>query len=154
METLHFALQQLKIRKLLTNYYLAWRLTMTFFRLFIIVFMTSSLGVVVLYWSWYTYYSYDTDTLVYEDQTGTCLVITFIFLLLLLPVCLHYRSVELQLSAGDAHNVDDRDRHRVGDIKRHHHRHHRHRDRSPPPKYHESKFNLIGIRILIFPLIC
>ena len=116
--------------------------------------MTSSLGVVVLYWSWYTYYSYDTDTLVYEDQTGTCLVITFIFLLLLLPVCLHYRSVELQLSAGDAHNVDDRDRHRVGDIKRHHHRHHRHRDRSPPPKYHESKFYLIGIRIWIFPLIC
>lgn len=107
-------------------------------RLFIIVFMTSSLGVVVLYWSWYTYYSYDTDTLVYEDQTGTCLVITFIFLLLLLPVCLHYRSVELQLSGGDTHNVDDRDRHRVGDIKRHHHRHHRHRDRSPPPKYHES----------------
>ena len=30
METLHFALQQLKIRKLLTAYYLAWRLTMTF----------------------------------------------------------------------------------------------------------------------------
>ena len=118
---------------------------MPFFRLFIIVFMTSSLGVVVLYWSWYTYYSYDSDTLVYEDQTGTCLAITFIFLLLLLPVCLHYRSVELQLSGGGGPSADERDCHRVGDAKRHHHRHHRHRDRSPPPKYHESKCAFILI---------
>ena len=101
--------------------------------------MTSSLGVVVIYWGWYTYYSYDSDTLVYDDQTGTGLAITMIFLLLLLPVCLQYRTIELQLAGGGTH--DDGDRH--GDIKiqRHHLRHERHRqrDRSPPPKYHESE---------------
>ena len=105
------------------------------FRLFIIVFMTSSLGVVVIYWGWYSYYTYDTDTLVYDDQTGTGLVVTMVFLVLLLPVCLHYRSIELQQDV-------DTENDRQEDVKIHRHRHerHRHRDRSPPPKYHESKF--------------
>jgi len=102
-------------------------------RLFIIVFMTSSLGVVVIYWGWYSYYTYDTDTLVYDDQTGTGLVVTMVFLVLLLPVCLHYRSIELQQDV-------DTENDRQEDVKIHRHRHerHRHRDRSPPPKYHES----------------
>ena len=101
--------------------------------------MTSSLGVIVLYWGWYTYYSYDSDTLVYDDQTGTCLVITLVFLLLLLPVCLQYRSIELHLArggGGGGHHDEDRE------AKRHHHHRQdrqRQRDRSPPPKYHESK---------------
>lgn len=104
-------------------------------RLFIIVFMTSSLGVVVLYWGWYSYYSHDSDTLVHSDQTGTCLVITAIFLLLLLPVCLHYRGLELHHhSAGGGHGSSDTS----AKLRHHGPRGHRHRERSPPPKYHES----------------
>ena len=33
--------------------------------------MTSSLGVVVLYWGWYSYYSHDSDTLVHSDQVSS-----------------------------------------------------------------------------------
>ena len=95
--------------------------------------MTSSLGVIVLYWSWYTYYSYDSDSLVYDDQTGVCLVLTGTFLLALVPVCLHYRNIELTQDTGAGE----------GDKTRRHLRHHRrhadqHRDRSPPPKYQET----------------
>ena len=34
------------------------------------MFMTSSLGVLVLYWGWYSYYSHDSDTLVHSDQVS------------------------------------------------------------------------------------
>lgn len=109
-------------------------------RLFIITFMVSSLGVVVLYWGWYAYHSNDSDDMsyVYDDMTGLGLIVTLIFLVLLIPVCLHYRSIELQ-QGGGSQSVD---RERQGDIKtrRNQHRHdrHRNRERSPPPKYHES----------------
>ena len=99
-------------------------------RLFIILFLTSSLGVIVLYWSWYAYYNYDSDRLVYEDQTGLCLVITLIFLLLLGPVCLNYRNIELLSHHGRASAANKRTR-------GHQHRE-RERPRSPPPKYQES----------------
>ena len=66
----------------------------------------------------------------------TGLVVTMIFLVLLLPVCLHYRSIELQQNA-------DTETEGQEDVKIHRHRHERHRprDRSPPPKYHESTLN-------------
>ena len=39
--------------------------------IFIIVFLASSLGVVVVYWSWYLYNKYaDTDYPVFEEQVG------------------------------------------------------------------------------------
>jgi len=100
-------------------------------RLFIIIFMTSSLGVLVMYWAWYTYYSYDSDTLVYDDQTGVCIAISLSFLVLLLPVCLQYRSLELQsISADQGEGRESR--------KAEGRQERQHRDRSPPPKYQES----------------
>ena len=104
--------------------------------------MVSSLGVVVLYWGWYAYHSNDSDDMsyVYDDMTGLGLIVTLIFLVLLIPVCLHYRSIELQ-QGGGSQSVD---RERQGDIKTRRNQHrqdrHRNRERSPPPKYHESKF--------------
>ena len=94
------------------------------------MFLTSSLGVIVLYWSWYAYYSYDTDRLVYEDQTGLGLGLTLIFLLLLGPVCLNYRNIELTLHHQRGSEGNKRTR---GPGTRE-----RERGRSPPPKYQES----------------
>ena len=64
-------------------------------------------------------------------------MITAIFLLLLLPVCLHYRGLELQHhhSAGGGHGSSDTS----AKLRHHGPRGHRHRERSPPPKYHESE---------------
>ena len=86
----------------------------------------------VVYWSWYTYYSYDSDSLVYDDQTGVCLLLTGTFLLALLPVCLHYRNIEL-------HQDQEADQGKTRRHLRPHRRHAgQHRDRSPPPKYQET----------------
>ena len=95
------------------------------------MFLTSSLGVIVLYWSWYAYYNYDTDRLVYEDQTGLCLVLTLIFLVLLGPVCLNYRNIELLSQHGRASSGTKRTRRRSD--------RERERARSPPPKYQETQ---------------
>ena len=100
-------------------------------RLFIILFLTSSLGVIVLYWSWYAYYSYDSDRLVYEDQSGLCLGLTLIFLLLLGPVCLNYRNIELTLNPRGSEG-NKRTRGQSGRQRN------RDRERSPPPKYQET----------------
>lgn len=99
-------------------------------RLFIILFLTSSLGVIVLYWTWYAYYNYDTDRLVYEDQTGLCLLLTLVFLVLLGPVCLNYRNIELTTQQAGTRAGTKRTR---GQNYRE-----RERARSPPPKYQES----------------
>ena len=116
--------------------------------------MVSSLGVVVLYWGWYAYHSNDSDDMsyVYDDMTGLGLIVTLIFLVLLIPVCLHYRSIELQ-QGGGSQSVD---RERQGDIKTRRNQHrqdrHRNRERSPPPKYHESKFTFLNISSFISKL--
>ena len=87
-----------------------------------------------MYWAWYTYYSYDSDTLVYDDQTGVCIAISLSFLVLLLPVCLQYRSLELQsISADQGEGRESR--------KAEGRQERQHRDRSPPPKYQESEYN-------------
>ena len=97
--------------------------------------MTSSLGVMVVYWSWYTYYSYDSDSLVYDDQTGVCLVLTVVFLVAVLPVCIHYRNIELEQVSRTRESADKETRRQARPHRRHHCRE---RDRSPPPKYQES----------------
>merc|ERR1719282_919423 len=76
----------------------------------------------------YASHSNDSDDMsyVYDDMTGLGLIVTLIFLVLLIPVCLHYRSIELQ-QGGGSQSVD---RERQGDIKtrRNQHRHDRHRN--------------------------
>ena len=102
------------------------------YRLFLILFLTSSLGVIVLYWSWYTYYSYDNDTsLLYDDKNGVCFVLTLIFLLLLGPVCLNYRNIELNTQEGRTSAGTKRTRAQGRQRERG-------RARSPPPKYQEA----------------
>jgi len=65
--------------------------------IFIIVFLASSLGVVVVYWSWYLYNKYaDTDYPVFEEQVGEVgSILTILYIILILPTMLLYRTMEM-----------------------------------------------------------
>jgi len=92
-------------------------------RLSITVFITSSLAVMISYWCWYAYSSYYCEELsVYDNQASSIgLLLTVLYLLLLLPVLLLYRSLEL----------DHGQEHQPRRIERYDWKH----TRRPPPKY-------------------
>lgn len=97
-------------------------------RVSITVFITSSLAVMISYWCWYGYSSYHSEDLaVYDDQASSIgLLLTVLYLLLLLPVLLLYRSLELDQTQTLDQQPTKIERHNWGHTRR------------PPPKYHES----------------
>jgi len=69
---------------------------------FLILFFILSLVVVIGYWTWYIYVNFvSTDPVVFEDQIGRIgLVLTLVYCLLLVPIMLLYRYMELQMTDG------------------------------------------------------
>jgi len=65
--------------------------------LFIIVFLASSLAVLIAYWCWYFYTKYaGGDYPVFEEEVGEIgCILTLLYTLLVLPILLLYRSMEM-----------------------------------------------------------
>jgi len=65
--------------------------------LFLIGFLASSLAVVIVYWCWYFYTKYaDGDYPVFEEEVGEIgCILTFLYTILILPIMLLYRSLEM-----------------------------------------------------------
>jgi len=90
-------------------------------RLWIIAFITGSLAVVLTYWSWFLYIKYSGMEYPESEETAGEVggVLSALYVLLLLPILLLYRSLELAASRSPVHNTDY--------IKR-----------KPPPKYDDE----------------
>lgn len=65
---------------------------------FLILFFILSLVVVICYWSWYVYINFVShDSAVFEDQVGKIgLMLTVLYGLMMVPIMLLYRYLELQ----------------------------------------------------------
>jgi len=93
-------------------------------RLWVIAFITGSLAVVLSYWCCYLYNTHAAHLEEYPDAEGTitevATLLSVLYVLLLLPVLVLYRSLEL--AANEPHTVESADE----------------EQEEPPPKYEES----------------
>jgi len=76
--------------------------------IFIIVSLASSCCVVVVYWSWFCYTKYaDTDYPVFQEQVGEIgFILTILYIILILPTVVLYRSLEVQQTSTTAREMD------------------------------------------------
>ena len=93
-------------------------------RLWVIAFITGSLAVVLSYWCCYLYNTHAAHLEEYPDAEGTitevATLLSVLYVLLLLPVLVLYRSLEL--AASEPHPVESAEE----------------EHEEPPPKYEES----------------